>query len=132
MPGMAKPNWKRACLYGADFHVADDGSIKLIKPTDRRLTRGVKNGHPWVKVAGEIYFVADLVARAHLDSKTGLIYFIDGDRGNVRSENLLIVDSDPDGFGAMTRRPREGVPRGRDRDHLWWREDIRTGKDRPK
>jgi hypothetical protein len=128
MSSKASLTWKRACLYGADFHVADDGSIKLIKPTDRRLTRGIKNGHPWVKLAGEIYFVADLVARAHLNSKTGLIYFIDGDRGNVRPENLLVVDDDPDGFGAMVWRPREGVPQRRDADRKWWGEDIRTRK----
>jgi hypothetical protein len=129
---MARPSTitKRTCFTEADFHVGDNGSVKLVDPLGYRLQQDLYDGHPVVSFAGHVYYVADLVARAHLGSKEGFISFRDGDRTNVRPDNLIIdtTDADWDRSVALMTRKREQVPLRNDRDRLWWREDNRTGK----
>ncbi|AGB23012.1 hypothetical protein Mycsm_02679 [Mycobacterium sp. JS623] len=126
---MARPSTiiKRTCFVEADFHVGDNGSVKLVDPPNRRLTPGNVCGNPTVSFAGRTYFVADLVARAHLASKYGMILFRDGDPENCKPGNIVVIE-DPyaDRFAALMRRKREGVPLRGDGDRLWWREDLRT------
>jgi hypothetical protein len=128
---MARPSTiiKRTCFVEADFHVGDNGSVKLIDPPDRRLTSGNVCGNPVVSFAGRTYFVADLVARAHLNSKHGIILFRDGNPENCKPGNIVVID-DPyaDRFAALMRRKREGVPQRWESDQRWWREDNRTLK----
>jgi hypothetical protein len=127
---MARPSTvtKRTCFTEADFHVGDNGSVKLVDPPDRRLQHDKCNGHPVVTFDGYTYFVADLVARAHLNSKHGFITFKDGDPENCTPGNLIIdtTDADRDRIAALMARKREAVPLRRDQDRRWWREDTRT------
>jgi hypothetical protein len=111
---------KRVVCVGAEFLVSSDGTVKLIDPPDRRLIRTLWNGHPVVSFAGQNYFVAELVARAFLDSKVGMILFSDGDSENVAADNLIIDMSDVefDRWQALMRpdhlpfRPKRIPPRG--------------------
>jgi hypothetical protein len=88
--------WKRVCTLAADFHVGDNGKVKLIDPPNRRLTHSEASGHPVLILGDNEYFVADLVARAHLNRRSGWIFFRDGDRKNCRAQNILVL-SDRDG-----------------------------------
>lgn len=83
--------WRRACTMEADFHVSEAGKVKLIDPPGRRLRYFDASGHPAFTLAGKAYFVADLVAQAHLGSRKGFIDFDDGDKRNVRADNLIIT-----------------------------------------
>ncbi|MDT5367164.1 MAG: hypothetical protein QOC62_1595 [Mycobacterium sp.] len=89
--------WKTVCTLAADFHVGDNGKVKLIDPPNRRLTHSDACGHPTITLGDNEYFVADLVARAHLNSSRGRIFFRDGDRQNCRVQNILVINdkSDP-------------------------------------
>jgi hypothetical protein len=128
---MARPSTvvKRTCFTEADFHVGDNGSVKLVDPPNRRLTYGKVCGNPVVTFDGYTYFVADLVARAHLKSKYGWITFKDGNPENCTPGNLVIdtTDSDRERILALMQRKREGVPQRRESDRRWWREDV-SGK----
>jgi hypothetical protein len=129
---MARPSAvvKRTCFVEADFHVSDNGTdVKLIDPPDRRLTPGKVCGNPVVTFGGYTYFVADLVARAHLKSKHGWITFKDGNPENCTPGNLIIdtADAERDRIAALMARKREAVPLRHDQDRRWWREDV-SGK----
>jgi hypothetical protein len=95
--------WKRVCTLAADVHVGDNGKVRLIDPPNRRLTHSEACGHPTITLGDNEYFVADLVARAHLNRPRGWIFFRDGDRQNCRAQNILVINDEHDRLRADQR-----------------------------
>lgn len=92
--GRKAHEWRRVCTLAADFHVSDHGKVKLVDPPGYRLRYFNAFGHPAFNLCGRTYFIADLVARAYLNSSSGFIEFDDGDKENVHPDNLVIVHDD--------------------------------------
>jgi hypothetical protein len=92
--GRKAHEWRRVCTLAADFSVSEFGKVKIVDPPDHRLRYCEASGHPAFTLCGRTYFIADLVARAFLESSRGFIEFADGDKTNVRPGNLVIVDDD--------------------------------------
>lgn len=76
-----------------DYAVSDSGNVYSITPTGlTELRKDISNGYPRVKLDGQKVYVSNLVADRFLappDSENCRLFFLDGDRNNCTTDNLI-------------------------------------------
>ena len=87
----AKRTWV-SCPGFDDFQVSSLGEVRRVRPRERMMAATVINGFPSVTLNGRRRTVARLVAQAFLPERLApsmFVGYLDGDRLNVRAENLI-------------------------------------------